>query len=581
MRIREVERLTGLNRKAVRLYEAKGLLTVERSDNDYREYDDEDVARLQRIAVLRRAGVSIPDIQLWQNGVISGTEMIEKRLTELRDEADNAESQVLLCRRLAELIDEPGFAADPDTGALLCSTPESGDGEGDQADGADRFAPHLVGFDIGTTTISAVVIGASDLSGSAVYTVTNRYTLPSDNAWEHLQDADGIYREVRRLLDFIVKRFTDIRAIGISGQMHGILFTDRDGGVLSPLYTWQDERAGRGSPSACDLIREKTGYNVPQGYGAATYYAEKLAGGVPSGATAICTVMDYAAMKLCGLSHPVTHVSNAASLGLYSFDDGDFDRSALKKLGIPESVMPRVAGDSIIGRFNGIPIAVPIGDNQADFIGAVRGRRDIALANFGTGSQITVPADSPSLSVTTPDIEIRPFTDGRYIISGSALCGGRAYAITEKFFRRYAIACGLTDKPQYDVMNRLAAEGIKSGKLLGVRTSFCGLRSDPDARGTISGISEDNYTPEALIAGTLVGMAEELYGMFLTLPHENVTSLIASGNAARLNPALPAALERVFGMKVTVTDQRESAAVGAALFAGEAAKANDIQGEIK
>lgn len=62
MRIRDVERLTGLNRKAVRLYEAKGLLTVERSDNDYREYGDEDVARLQRIAMLRRAGVSIQDI---------------------------------------------------------------------------------------------------------------------------------------------------------------------------------------------------------------------------------------------------------------------------------------------------------------------------------------------------------------------------------------------------------------------------------------------------------------------------------------------------------------------------------------
>ena len=63
MRIREVERLTGLSRKAIRLYEAKGLLTVERSGNDYREYGNEDVARLKRIAALRRAGVSITDIQ--------------------------------------------------------------------------------------------------------------------------------------------------------------------------------------------------------------------------------------------------------------------------------------------------------------------------------------------------------------------------------------------------------------------------------------------------------------------------------------------------------------------------------------
>ena len=570
MRIRDVERLTGLNRKAVRLYEAKGLLTVERSDNDYREYGDEDVARLQRIAMLRRAGVSIQDIQLWQNGVISGTEMVEKRLAELRDEADNAESQRLLCQRLAELIDEPGFAADPAAGALLCSLPESGDGGEDQAAGADRSAPHIVGFDIGTTTISAVVEDAAGLGESDGYTVRNRFALPTDNACEHVQDAEAIWREVKRLLDFIMKRYVKICAIGISGQMHGILFTDGRS-ALSPLYTWQDERADKGSPSACDIIREKTGYNVPHGYGIATYYALKLADAVPRGARAICTVMDYAAMRLCGLSHPVTHASNAASLGLYSFQDKDFDKKALKKLGIPEKILPKVSGDVIAGSFNGIPVAVPIGDNQADFLGAVRGRRDAALANFGTGSQITVPADSPELSVTTPDIEIRPFTDGRYIISGSALCGGRAYAITENFFRKYAIACGMTEKSQYEVMNRLAAEGIENADLPRVRTSFCGTRSDPGVRGIISGISEDNYTPGSLIAGTLIGMAEELYGMFLTLPHEKITTLIASGNAVRLNPALKRALEKVFGMKVTVTEQRESAAAGAALFAGYAA----------
>ena len=100
MRIREVELLTGLNRKAIRLYEDKGLLTVERSDNDYREYSAEDVARLRRIAVLRRAGVSLGDIQLWQNRVISGKEMLGKRLAELRDAAGEAEDQVKLCNLL-------------------------------------------------------------------------------------------------------------------------------------------------------------------------------------------------------------------------------------------------------------------------------------------------------------------------------------------------------------------------------------------------------------------------------------------------------------------------------------------------
>ncbi len=579
MRIREVERLTGLSRKAIRLYEAKGLLTVERSDNDYREYGDEDVARLKRIAALRRAGVSITDIQLWQNGVISGSEMIDKRLSELLDETDTAESQTELCRHLCGIIDGQGFAIDSDMGLLLSSLPESGDGECETNENTERFAPHILGFDIGTTTVSAAVIDPVKRTASAVYTMQNKYAVVTNNAWERLQASERIYDDVKRLLDFIMKRFTDIRSIGIAGQMHGILFTDPDGGALSPLYTWQDERAGLGNPSACDLIREKTGYNVPAGYGVATYYSELLAGRVPKGSTAICTVMDYVAMRLCGLKHPVTHASNAASMGLYSIKENRFDEEAVKKLGVCADILPGVVADErIVGYYNGAPVAVPIGDNQADFVGTVTDLKHTALANFGTGSQISLLTDLPERPLNSADIEIRPFIEGKYIISGSALCGGRAYAVMEKFFRRYAVSCGLGDRSQYDVMNRLAAEGMKSGKYLPVRTSFCGLRSDPGMRGQISDISEDNFTPEAVIAGTLVGMAEELYGMYKAMPHKEITSLVASGNASRLNPALPAALEKVFGMKVTVTDRRESAAVGAALFSEKAVKNNTDQG---
>ena len=260
-------------------------------------------------------------------------------------------------------------------------------------------------------------------------------------------------------------------------------------------------------------------------------------------------------------------------MGLYCIKENRFDKAALGKLGISADILPDVTADEkIIGYYNGIPVAVAIGDNQADFSGTASDLCHTALANFGTGSQISLLSDTPVCDLQTPDIEVRPFIEGKYMISGSALCGGRAYAVMEKFFRGYAASCGAGERPQYEVMNRLAADGIKSGDYLPVKTSFCGLRSDPGARGVISGISEDNFTPQALLAGTLVGMAEELYGMYRIMPHGNITSLIASGNAVKLNPALPAALEAVFQMKVTVTDRRESAAAGAALFAAKACK---------
>ena len=98
MRIKDVEKRTGVSRKSIRFYEAKGLLNVKRSENTYRDYDEEIVLRLQTIALLRQAGMSIGDLQLWQDGVLTLEELLGKRLGELKDHQALATDQVNLCR---------------------------------------------------------------------------------------------------------------------------------------------------------------------------------------------------------------------------------------------------------------------------------------------------------------------------------------------------------------------------------------------------------------------------------------------------------------------------------------------------
>ncbi len=71
MKINEVERLTGLTQKAIRLYETRGLLTIARDANGYRNYTETDVKRLREIRLLRSAGVGIPDIRLYADGVVT------------------------------------------------------------------------------------------------------------------------------------------------------------------------------------------------------------------------------------------------------------------------------------------------------------------------------------------------------------------------------------------------------------------------------------------------------------------------------------------------------------------------------
>ena len=437
----------------------------------------------------------------------------------------------------------------------------------------DTDTPCCVGIDIGTTTVCAYVVSLADGTPTAVYRMQNASDLPSAFAGDHRQDADIIYERVCKMTDAILARYPGVSAIGFTGQMHGILCTDKHGQALSPLYTWQDERA----VEVCEAIFEKTGYRVSAGYGLATVYALMRSGTFPLDTACICTVMDYAAARLCGVPVTQMHTTNAASLGMYDTAKQTFDAGALGKLGIRYALLPDVCDTvGVVGTYRGIPVTLPIGDNQASFLGSVRNPETTALANFGTGSQISLLAPVGMTEPCGGAVEMRPFLCDRHLLSGSALCGGRAYALLERFFGMYRTALGIDGGERYDILNTLAAQGFAqsrdNGQRLSVLTAFCGTRDDPTALGAVTGISEVLFTPQALAAGILYGMAEELYGMFCAVPHAHITALAASGNAVRKNPVLCRILSEVFGMPVQIPAAEEEAAFGAAMTAAVGAE---------
>ena len=119
------------------------------------------------------------------------------------------------------------------------------------------------------------------------------------------------------------------------------------------------------------------------------------------------------------------------------------------------------------------------------------------------------------------------------------------------------------------MLNRLAATGMDAP--LEVSTLFSGTRTDPGKRGSIHGIGIDNFTPSALAAGVLKGMAQELFEMFTAIGKADIRILAASGNAVRRNPVLVKLLGQVFGMPVMIPKEQEEAALGAAIFSAVAA----------
>ena len=98
----------------------------------------------------------------------------------------------------------------------------------------------LLGLDIGTTTISAVVVENGRSLGRITY--KNDSFIPAENSWERMQSPKYIRETALEAIKTLVKKHPDIERIGVTGQMHGIVYLDQEGTAISPLYTWQDER---------------------------------------------------------------------------------------------------------------------------------------------------------------------------------------------------------------------------------------------------------------------------------------------------------------------------------------------------
>ena len=430
-----------------------------------------------------------------------------------------------------------------------------------------------LGLDIGTTTVSAAVFENGRVLDSR--TLKNDSFLKDRDCWEKVQDPAYILTTAQKAVLELTSLHPDIAGIGLTGQQHGIVYLDCAGCPVSPLYTWQD---GRGSleyengETYAGYLRRITGYeNLATGYGLVTHFYNLKNGLVPENAVVFCTIHDYVAMKLAGLSAPLTEPTDAASFGLFDVEHGDYDYAAIENAGIDTALLPKLAPQRILGTGAlGIPVCAAIGDNQASFLGATGGKPGSLLVNMGTGGQFSAHT---ARYLTCPGLETRPFPLGGWLLVGASLCGGRAYALLEGFFRKVVeMQTGTAPENCYEAMRRMVEENALPNDLPLVSPLFQGTRLDPDLRGRIENLSTDNFTPLHLTCGLLQGMAGELHDMYRRYLDAggSTGTLFGSGNGLRKNPALCAAFERLFGQPLTLSSMQEEAACGAAQFAAGA-----------
>ena len=427
-----------------------------------------------------------------------------------------------------------------------------------------------IGLDIGTTTICGIVFDADKGDVVSYQTLPNDSELNECDNFEKLQDANRILDICNQIVDRFIKEYDDITNIGVTGQMHGILYLDVEGKPVSSLYSWQDKR---GNLSYTDQLTYSeymtniSGYSMATGYGLTTHYYHIVCDKVPKEAVCLCTIPDFIAMRLAGKKRPIMHKSMAASLGLFSLEKGRFDENALEKLGIGMEYLPEVAAveSNYERNSRGLSVSIALGDNQASFLGSVSPGSNI-LVNIGTGSQISVFSETYHKDV---EIEYRPFIQDTYLMVGAPLCGGSAYEMLMNFYVKVLeLFHGEVPNNMYEIMNQAASGVYGEVNQPVVDTRFNGTRTNPKLRGSIRQLGFENFTPENLTLGILQGICDELYDIYRNVPKSDQDSkvMIGSGNGIRKNPVLKKIIENRFGKKMYTPKFEEEASCGAALF---------------
>ncbi len=357
---------------------------------------------------------------------------------------------------------------------------------------------------------------------------------------------------------------SDVAALAVAGQQHGLVTLDADGESIRPALLWNDTRS---APDARDLIDELGGPtawadavgSVP----VASFTVTKLrwlARSEPGHAARVAQVMlphDWLTWRLAGMPlTPTTDRGDASGTGYWSPISGHY-RTDLLKLAVGRDVgVPRVAGPGeVVGQTpSGVLLGAGTGDNMAAALGLGLEAGDVAVS-LGTSGTAFAVADAPTRDDSG---HVAGFADatGRWLPLVCTLNAARVLSATA-----HLLGVDLARLSALALAAPAGAEGITLIPYLdGERTPDL-----PNATGSLHGLTRENMTPGNLARAAIEGMLCGLADAIDALGAAGVTPrrvLLIGGAAA--SPAVQQVAAALMGGTITVPAPGEYVALGAA-----------------
>jgi xylulokinase len=408
----------------------------------------------------------------------------------------------------------------------------------------------LVGLDVGTTGVKAIAI---DAEGEVLARAEESYELSTPQPGWAEEDPDDWVRAAEAAL----AKLPDADAVGLSGQMHGLVALGADDTPLRPAILWNDQRTA----AECAEIEERiglerlvtltgnralTGFTAPKLLWLRRHEPEIFAR-----IRSVLLPKDYVRLKLFG--ERATDVADASGTLLFDVANRRWSEEMLAALELPgEWLPPAYESPEIAGAGDQAAAAVGVGVTGPGPVSVVLGTSGVV---FGT------------LDSFKADPQARAHVFCHAVPETWHAMGVMLAAAGSLQWLRDAIA----PRVPFDELVAEAerwppgAEGLLFAPYLaGERTPH----ADPDARGAFVGLSL-RHDRGALVRAVLEGVAYGLRDSLELLRELGVRPEVGrvSGGGAR-SPLWRAIVAAVLDLPLETTAAEEGSAYGAALLAG-------------
>src|SRR3989440_2709383 len=281
----------------------------------------------------------------------------------------------------------------------------------------------LLGIDLGTTGVKAALFSADD--GNVLSSAFVDYPLMHPQPGWAEQDPAAWWQAtitaIRTCLVGAVRHNVqpiDVRGVGLSGQMHGVVLLDEHHQVLRPCIIWADQR----SEAQCRWMTERVGASRLIEYvsnSASTgFTAPKLLWirenepEIFAKASTLLLPKDYIRYRLTGVM--AIEISDAAGTCLFDVKHGKWSEEVLKALELAPSLLPPVvAADAVCGTITqevaelsglraGTPVAGGGADNACGAVGNGVVVPGLGLVSIGTSGVVLAYAETPQVDTSGP-----------------------------------------------------------------------------------------------------------------------------------------------------------------------------------